>query len=708
MPVSTHHGLFVLETESTAYAFGVNAAGLLTHSYWGVRFPYLQDYPAPASPGAWGPFNNPSHLTPEEYPGYEDLKYTDPCLKCVFADGVRDVSPRFQSFETDGETLHIHLRDPHYPLLITLHYRVIAQYDLIERWTTLTNTGEDPITLERAYSAQWHLPIGDRYRLTHLHGRWFDEAHLDRTALAHGLTVLESRRLTSSHHHYPYFALDDGSAHEEHGEVWFGVLDWSGNWKLTAEVTDFAATRLNIGINDWDFAWRLGAGDSFETPRALAGFTTSGFGAASRLLHRYVRDHILPHPDVPHKVFYNSWEATLFAVDEPSQIVLATRAAELGAELFMIDDGWYKGRVSQASGLGDWTPDDQKFPDGLERLIRHVNTLGMDFGLWLEPEMVNPDSDLYRAHPDWVIHYPTRERRLGRDALHLNLARTDVQDHLIETIDRLLRRYHIRYVKWDMNRNVSEPGWPDAPGDPRELWVRYVTGLYRVWDALREQHPDIIWQSCSGGGGRVDLAMLRYSDLIWISDNSHAAHRLWIQDGFSQMFPAAAMQTWVTDQGADIPLRFRFHAAMCGMLGVGADITRWTAAQLDEARLLIAQYKALLPLIQFGDLYRLHAPDPSGFSACQYLSRDQRAGVLFAFNTGVSQHEPSLTLRVRGLIPDQLYRIDGFDAVRSGAAWMNLDLQFGLYGGLGTFDSTIRRITYQKSAVKPLPLGIGI
>ncbi len=692
MPILYHKGLFILQTDATAYTFGLNQARLLAHSYWGRRLPYADDYPAPANPGAWGPFNNPAHLTPEEYPGYEDMKYIDPCLKCTFADGVRDVSPRFESFEADAETLRIHLRDEHYPLRVTLHYRLIPQYDLIERWATLTNLGDVPITLERVFSAQWHLPVGDRYRLTHLHGRWFDEMHIERTPLARGLTVLESRRLTSSHHHYPWFALDAGSADEESGAVWFGLLDWSGNWKIAAEVTDYASTRVNIGINDWDFAWQLGAGESFETPPTLAGFSAAGFGAASRALHNYVRDHILPHSDVPHKVFYNSWEATLFDVEFETQAELATHAADLGAEMFMIDDGWYKGRFSQTTGLGDWTPDERKFPGGLERLIKHVNDLGMDFGLWLEPEMVNPDSDLYRAHPDWVIHYPTRERRLGRDALHLNLARADVQDHLIESLDHLLRSYNIRYAKWDMNRNVSEPGWPDAPGEPRELWVRYVQGLYRVWHTLREKHPQVIWQSCSGGGGRTDLAMLRYSDVIWISDNSHAARRLSIQEGFSLIFPAAAMQTWVTDQGAEIPLRFRFHAAMCGMLGIGADIRKWDTQQSDEARTLIAQYKDLRPLIQFGDLYRLRPADQSGFTALQYMSKDQSTGVLFAFCTYIPQHEPSLTLRVRGLRPDHLYTIEGFEGMRSGTAWMNLDLQFGLYGGLGTFGSTIRRI----------------
>jgi alpha-galactosidase len=373
-------------------------------------------------------------------------------------------------------------------------------------------------------------------------------------------------------------------------------------------------------------------------------------------------------------------------------LALAQQAAALGAEMFMIDDGWYRGRFAQSSGLGDWEPDPQKFPGGLAAFIAGVNALGMDFGLWFEPEMVNPDSQLYREHPDWVLHFPTRERRLGRDALHLNLAREDVQAYLIEAVDRVLATHNIRYVNWDMNRNVSEPGWPQAPGEPRELWVRYVYGLYHVWHTLRARHPQVIWQSCSGGGGRIDLGMLRLSDMIWISDNSGAAHRLGIQQGYSQMFPATTMQTWVTDQQTEVPFDFRFHAAMCGLLGVGANITQWSAAEMEQARHWISVYKSIRHLVQQGDLYRLTPAGMPGFTALAYLSKDRQEGVLFAFCTYIGQHEPSLTVRLRGLLPEVRYTVEGFAGVRSGTAWMSAPLQFGLYGGLGIFGSTVRRI----------------
>jgi alpha-galactosidase len=692
MPIHAADQGWVLETQATGYALGLNQAGLLVHRYWGTRLKTPDDYPAAPNPGIWGAFNNPAQRMPEEYPGYEDIKFIDPCLKLTFADGVRNVVLRFESAEAQAGAvpeLHIHLRDTVYPFRVTLHYRVHEAYDLIERAATVTNAGDAPITIERIWSAQWHLPPGRDYRLNHMVGRHMDEMHLRRTSLTEGLKVLESRRLTTSHHHNPWFAVDRGSADEDMGEVWFGTLAWSGNWKLSAEVTDFASTRISLGLNDWDFAWRLDAGATFATPSSYGGYTAEGFGGASRRLHDFIRDTLLPHGQTIHKVLYNSWEATEFAVDEPSQIVLAELAADMGIELFVMDDGWFHGRDSDAAGLGDWWPDECKFPNGLAPLIERVNALGMDFGLWIEPEMVNPNSELYRAHPNWVLHFPTRARTEGRNQLILNFARPDVQDYIIGQLDPLLARHNIVFIKWDMNRNVSEPGWPDAPGDPRELWVRYVQGLYHVWATLRERHPQVIWQSCSGGGGRADMGILRLADQIWVSDNTEPTARLSIQEGFSQVFPANTMEAWVTDMGAAyLPLAFRFHVSMCGSLGVGGHLLHWTPAQRAEAAQWIALYKEIRHIVQFGDSYRLRSPQAQPFSAVQYLSKDRAEGVLFAFRTHLPPPAQLPALYLRGLDPDASYEIEGIGARRSGSAWMH----GGLHLELDDFGSTVRRI----------------
>ena len=428
---------------------------------------------------------------------------------------------------------------------------------------------------------------------------------------------------------------------------------------------------------------------SFVAPSSYAGYTAEGFGGASRRLHDFVRDTVLPHGKAIHKVLYNSWEATMFDVDEASQLRLADLAADMGVELFVVDDGWFHGRNDDSAGLGDWWPDERKFPNGLGGLIENVNRLGMEFGLWIEPEMVNPDSELYRAHPDWVIHFPTRARTTGRNQLILNFARSDVQDYIIAQIDRLLRENNIVFIKWDMNRNVSEPGWSDAPGDPREIWVRYVHGLYRVWGTLRERHPQVVWQSCSGGGGRADFGILRLADQIWVSDNTEPAARLAIQEGFSHIFPPNTMEAWVTDMGpAYLPLEFRFHVSMCGTLGIGGHLGHWDEMQRAEAARLVALYKEIRHIVQYGDLYRLRSPQQHAFSALQYVSKDRGEGVLFAFRTHLPPPALLPPLYLRGLDPEAGYEVEGLPGVRTGAAWSHA----GLVLELEDFQSAVRRI----------------
>jgi alpha-galactosidase len=691
MPIHTSPTNWILETQNTAYAFGLHESGLLAHHYWGKRLPFVNDYPTYTQPAQWASTDGLHHFIPEEYPGYANTKYIDPTLKVTFADGVRDVVLEFQDFTTTASpypTLALRFRDSSYPLQLTLHYRLHEAHDLIERWTTLENLGDEPILVERAFSAKWTLPQGDNYSLTHLYGRHNDEFNLKREGLSAGLKVIESRRIIPSHRATPWFAVDV-NASEEHGDVWFGTLVWSGNFKLTAEVTEFASTRLSIGVNDWDFAWKLLPNEPLVTPTAISGYTAHGFGSASRTLHEYVRAELIPHGKALHKILYNSWEATLFNVDEESQSKLAGMAAEMGVELFVMDDGWFHNRNWDNAGLGDWFPDAVKFPNGLGGLIKNVNNLGMDFGLWVEPEMVNPDSDLYRAHPDWVIHFPTRARTESRNQLILNMAREDVQEYIIETLDTLLRENNITFIKWDMNRGVSEPGWADAVGDPRELWMRYVHGLYHVWGTLRQRHPNVIWQSCASGGGRTDFGILKLADQVWTSDNTEATARLLIQEGISQFVPAISMEAWVTDWGKEIvPLEFRFHVSMCGSLGVGGNLLEWNQAEVKVAAECIRLYKEIRHIIQLGEQFRLISPHKSAYSAVQYVSQDKSEGVLFTFRTHIPDPFNVPVIYLRGLQPETLYAIEGFEQPRSGLAWM----QAGLKVDLKNLQSKVLRI----------------
>jgi alpha-galactosidase len=682
MSITQKANKWILETDHSAYVLGLDQDGRLVHVYWDKRLSAADAYPEVITPRGISSFDMPDNLACEEYPAYAGPKYIDPCLKATFADGTRDVVLRFETAEiTDGELplLKLRTQDVNYSLGVTLCYRLHPAYDLIERWVEIDNTGSAAVLLERVWSAQWHFLANSSYRLTHLSGQWAGEMQINRETLTPGIKVLESRRLTSSHYHAPWFAVDLGDADEDKGKVWFGTLAWSGNWKLSAEVTSIASTRISMGLNDWDFAWKLEPGASFSTPACFGGFTTTGFGGSSRALHDFIREGKLPHGRMLHKVLYNSWEATEFNVSVDSQIELAELAAEMGVELFVMDDGWFHGRDNDRAGLGDWWPDERKFPDGLSPLIKRVNELGMEFGLWIEPEMVNPDSDLYRAHPDWVIHFPGRSRSEARNQLILNFANPLVCQYIIDQIDVLLSENHIQFIKWDMNRNVSEPGWPDAPGDARELWVRYVEGVYCVWQTLASRHPDVIWQACSGGGGRGDLGILSLADQVWVSDNTEPAARLKIQEGFSYLYPANIMEAWVTDSGrAAMPLEFRMHVSMCGSLGIGGHLARWGAARRAEAAHWISVYKEIRPIVQYGDQYRLISPQAHGYSAVQYMGKDDEEGVLFVFRTHLTEPAVLPIIYLRGLQPEWIYEVEGLEGRRSGSAWMEAGLALRL------------------------------
>jgi alpha-galactosidase len=503
----------------------------------------------------------------------------------------------------------------------------------------------------------------------------------------------------TGHNLNPWFAIDSGDAEEEHGRVWFGALAWSGNWRISVEQTPYQQVRVTGGFNTFDFAYPLNPGQSLETPQFYAGFTNEGFGGASRMLDKLELESIEPgglNARV-RPVLYNSWEATEFNVSEEGQKALADKAAKLGIELFVVDDGWFGARNNDRAGLGDWVVNPKKFPHGLKSLIEHVNKLGMDFGLWVEPEMVNPDSDLYRAHPDWVMNFPGRPRGELRHQLVLNLARDDVRDYIFSVLDRLASEYNIRYFKWDMNRTFSEPGWPEMAADEqKKLWVKYVWNLYDILKRLRAKHPNLEIESCSGGGGRVDLGILRYVDEFWTSDNTEAFDRLRIQEGFSQAYAAKLMSAWVTDvpnmNTRSTPLQYRFLVAMQGALGVGANLNKWTDADFSLATRLIGGYKNVRHTVQQGRLYRLLSPRTNDTTANQYVAQDGADSVLFAFRHSQEYNTLPPLVYLKGLEERSVYRVESIDGKLSGGA-ADYSGAYLMHHGLqvvlkGDFDST--------------------
>jgi alpha-galactosidase len=646
--------LWLLRGTTTSYVVRLAEDDTVRHVHWGPALTLEEAIrlPVRTSPAA---SSFEAEAAADELSAEGGARFGPAGLLVRFADGGRGIEWQYLRHESGDDHLRIELADRHYPLRVTLHYRLRG--DVLERWTTVANLDErDPVTLLRCDSAAWTVPARPDYRISHLVGGWNSEFQLRRTPVPVAETVFTSRRGLTSHHANPWLAVDDGTALEEEGEVWSTALAWSGSWRITLHRDPVGRTTWTGGFGHEGLVWALGPGETLETPIFAGLWTAAGFGGASRAWHEYVRSHVLPDPAETRPVLYNSWEATGFDVTEAGQLDLARRASELGVELFVMDDGWFGARAHEHAGLGDWTPNQDRFPYGLGRLSAEVHRLGMKFGLWVEPEMVNPDSDLYRAHPDWVLHQPHRRRTEMRHQLVLNLARPDVAEWAHAWLDRLVGEHGIDYLKWDANRAFTEAGWP-GENDPDRLWIGHTRAVYRIMDRLRADHPALRIEACAGGGGRTDLGILARTDQVWPSDNTDPVDRIRIQDGFSQIYPARVLGAWVTDSpnvttARRTPLRFRFHVSMAGVLGLGGDLTRWGEQELKESAELVAAYKAVREVIQHGQAYRLRGPGT--LSAAEYVRGDDH--VVLAWCPIRPYGHGAAAIRLAGVLPEARYR----------------------------------------------------
>jgi alpha-galactosidase len=701
--------VFRLDAAGTSYIFGINEAGELQALYWGARLPDSDHFAAAHSRPGLASFDPPVDVTPQEYVAWGGGLYVEPDLKITFPDGNRDLVLKYVSHRIDGNQLFVTMKDIALSVYVELQYTIDPETGIIRRAAKIENRTDGTFTVEQAFSATWNLPRGDNYRLRYLTGRWAAEWTVQQQRIEPGEIVLQSRRGTTGHQNNPWFAVDrEGNTDPEHGRVWFGALGWSGSWEITVEQNQVRGIRVSGGFNSFDYGYRLAKGQDLQTPYFYAGYTDHGIGGASRLMHRFEIDSILPHHPHPplRPVLYNSWEATGFAVNEAGQMKLAEEAASIGVERFVMDDGWFGERDTDHAGLGDWYPNPQKFPHGLGPLIRKVHSLGMSFGLWVEPEMVNPDSQLYRKHPDWVLNFPGRPRSEERNQLVLNLARPDVRAWVFHTLDQLLNENEIDFLKWDYNRNWSEPGWPQVPADEeKNVYVDFIRNYYGILKELRAKHPRVEIESCSGGGGRADLGVMRYTDEVWTSDNTDAYDRLRIQNGFTYAYTPGIMMAWVTGSPTwvnrrTLSLEYRFLSAMQGSLGLGADLSKWTPADFATAKRMIGQYKAIRQTVQRGLLYRLIEPtNGSEQSATEYVSRDGGQTVVFAFLHSSTELYPYPRLYLRGLQADAQYRLramdgtvaDGTPAEASGAYWMNHGIDVDLVGDFQCAAFTLER-----------------
>ncbi|MDB8555066.1 alpha-galactosidase [Turicibacter sanguinis] len=663
--------LFGLETNKTTYAFAVDNMGLLRHLYWGPKVNNLEDFDVPAL--AEMSSNDPIlDLTDEEYPVFGGMRYKEHCLKVNFADGTRDIEYRYVGYTQTEETLVIHLKDAHYEFEFDLHYKVYEVQDLIERTVSVRNTGNDIIEIEKVHSGQIHLPYQD-LTLTSSHGRWLAEFQEFKQPLGQGKIVLENRRGISTHHHNPFFVLDH-RASETNGEVYFGVLKLSGNFQTIIEPRPYGGTLVQMGISSHDCVISLQPGEEFMAPSMLVGYTNSGFEAMTHAMNDFAKQHVLR--DGVRPVLYNSWEATEFDVHCDEQIALAKKAKEMGVELFVIDDGWFGQRHSDADGLGDWYVNTDKFPEGLTPLISAVKEMGMMFGIWIEPEMVNPPTQLLKDHPDWIYHFENRMNDTSRNQMVLNVTLPEVQEFIFNMIDDLLANYEIDYIKWDANRPISQTGIS------RDMWYRHIEAVYDIARRVKEKYPNLLLEACASGGGRVDYGMLDSFDDFWTSDNTDAYDRLTIQRTYSYVYPIKAMRAWVTDANnrSTIPLTFKFHSAMMGTLGMGCNILKFTEEEMELSRQLIEEYKEIRHIIQDGDFYRLNPITSNNYQVYEYANEDE--AVLFVFLPQTQISRLGACIKIRGLDADARYEFNLSDdlIIKSGSYLMNHGIQVKLSG----------------------------
>jgi alpha-galactosidase len=696
--------VFRLDGGNVSYIFGVNPRGELQQLYWGGKLGSTDAFSQAVPMPVWASFDSSYTTTPQEYAGWGAGLFVEPALKATFADGNRDLVLHYESHTATADGFDVVLKDIERKIYVTLHYAIDPESGILARSATIENREPQPVTIEQAAAAAWALPSG-HYTLNYLTGRWAGEWTLTQEPLHPGARVIESRRGSTGHQANPWFAIQAGAPDEDHGEVWFGALAWSGSWRITVERDQLDAVRITGGFNPFDFGYVLHPGERLETPVFYGGYSAHGLGGASRLLDHFELAHILPRrigtgesaAPKPRPVIYNSWEATEFNVNEAGQMALAEKAAALGVDRFVMDDGWFGQRKDDHAGLGDWTVNPEKFPHGLKPLIDKVHTLGMDFGLWVEPEMVNPDSDIYRKHPDWVLNFPGRPRSEQRNQLVLNLARPDVRAYVLGFLDKLLTENDIAFLKWDYNRNWSEPGWDQLPpAEQKKVYVEFTRNLYGILAELERRHPRVEIESCSGGGGRVDLGILKYADEVWPSDNTDPFDRLTQQDGFSYAYTPQVMMAWVTDSPHWLNLRatsltYRMLSSMQGSLGIGANIAKWNEEEMATAKRLIAAYHQVQPTIVQGDLYRLISPlNGSEFSATQTVNRDRSQSVVFLFIHSTQEGRLFPRLKLKGLDPAAEYTLtsiegkamEGTPAAASGAWWMNhgLDMDMNFRG----------------------------
>ena len=688
------NNIFTLHTRNTTYQMKADQYRVLLHTYYGPRINggdlsrliQYADRGTSPNPNEAGHRRDYSLDTlPQEYStcGVGDFRL--PSIEFEPADGSRLADLRYTGYELkrgkyalpglpaffggeEWETLVIHLIDSACKVSVKLYYGVLEARDLITRAVQVVNEGGKAVQLRRCASLCLDFQRGDLDFIT-FDGCHAQERNLNRAPLRQGVQSVESVRGTSSHHHNPFVILCDHDANEDYGVCYGAMLVYSGNFLAAAERTQLENNRLLLGLNPYHFCWTLEPGASFTAPEAALVCSPCGFGQMSRQFHRAIRENLIhdPYEGKRRPVLINNWEATEFNFDAEKLVSIAKAAAPLGIELFVMDDGWFGVRDSDFGGLGDWTVNEEKLPGGLEALVPRIRELGMSFGIWIEPEMISEDSGLYREHPDWALEAPNRPFARGRSQLVLDFSRKEVRDHVYGAIKQVLNSSDITYVKWDMNRSLTDVWSAALPaGRQGELFHRFVLGVYDILEQMRRDFPHILIEGCCGGGGRFDAGMLYYTPQIWCSDNTDAIDRLRIQYGTSFCYPISAMGAHVSAvpnglTGRSVSMGTRGVVAMAGTFGYEMDLNHTTEEEKELIKRQVAFFKEHYDLIQKGDYYRLTDPFQSPFTAWEQVSPDRREALVSLVSHATHASSPFRAVRLRGLDPDAQYRVNGED-----------------------------------------------
>ena len=686
-------GVFHLKNKKMSYVMQVVRGRYLLHRYWGRPIKEFRDGRAfQAIDRAFSPqpgdYENERTFSldvlPQEYPAYGHLDYRTPAYEVKLADGTTTTELRYDSHEIrqgksalaglpaayaedqEAETLVIRLQDLAGNLAVELSYTIFASLPVLARSARLENISGKALALTGAASFALDFPDHDFDRLS-LYGGHAAERNLERVRLMRGIQENSSRRGASSHQQSPFLALARPETGETSGEIYGFSLVWSGEFSFRTEVEQFGTVRVVGGINPQGFNWQLEPGESFQTPEAWLVYSHEGMNGMSQSFHELVRHHIVrgKYRDALRPILVNNWEATYFDFDDEKMDKLAETAKELGIELLVLDDGWFGKRNDDNSSLGDWQVNTAKLKKGLKGVADSAHKRGLKFGLWFEPEMVSVDSDLYRAHPDWALQAPAYPLTYGRHQLVLDLSRQEVRDYVVESVSRILRENPIDYVKWDFNRHITDAFSAKLPAERQgEVRTRFVLGLYEVLERITQSFPEVLFESCSGGGGRFDAGMLYYMPQTWTSDDTDAVQRLSIQSGTSLVFPPITMGAHVSvvpnhQVGRVTSLQMRGLCAMMGDFGYELDITKFTAEERREVKAQIELYKKIRPTLQLGSFHRLLTPfaGTKNETAWQFISPDGSQVVLLYFKTLAEPASPIRLLKLTELDPEAEYEL---------------------------------------------------